>query len=253
MNNTIKVLDFGFVKLLNISGAVPRDIDYEEINTDGTVEGVEVVQTFSARDIDPAICARISFDNFEEERTEAQDMKLVEYLMTNGHNTPIEMTEVWLELKLPIFVARQFHRHRTQTINEVSARYTTLPEEWYIPDVVGGKSTNGAKQGQEDNLSDMLQMAFKRDLAEACADSYKSYLYYIERGVAPEHARMFLHVNHYTHYIMKMDLHNLFHFLTLRLHKHAQIEARCYAEAVYDLLAQHLPLTMELFDKHRRL
>jgi thymidylate synthase (FAD) len=253
VENKIKCLDHGFVKLLNISGAVPREYEYEEINTDGTEEGVDIVQEFSARDIDPAICARISFDNFEEVRTEEQDLHLVEYLVANHHNTPIEMTEIWLEMKLPIFVARQFVRHRTACLNEVSGRYVTLPEEYYIPEVVGGKSTSGAKQGQEDNLSKEVQDSFKSSLEMCCAMSYSNYLSAISSGIAPEHARMFLHLNHYTHWVWKQDLHNLMYFLSLRLHSHAQIEARVYAQAIYDLLKQHLPETMKLFDKYRRM
>lgn len=236
MGNTIKCLDHGYVKLLNISSAIARK------------DGV-----FSARDVDGAICARISFDNFEAERTEEMDLKLVEYLIKNFHNTPVEMTEVWLEMKLPIFVARQFGRHRTACINEVSARYVQLPEEWYIPEVVGGKSTSGAKQGQEDNLESGTITAFKIELQNQCRTAYQAYTAYLARGVAPEHARLFLHVNHYTHWLWKQDLHNLMHFLALRLDAHAQIEARVYAQAVYDLLSLHLPKTMELFDKYRRL
>jgi thymidylate synthase (FAD) len=230
----IPVLDHGFVKLLNISSAIPRDD----------------TSKFSARDIDPAICARISFDNFEEGRTEEQDLKLVEYLIANSHSTPLEMTTIWLEIKLPIFIARQFHRHRMQTINETSARYVTLPEEWYIPEIVGGKSTSGAKQGQEDNLDQVSQDWFRGNLGANCKRSYDDYLTALSYGVAPEHARLFLHVNHYTHYIFKMDLHNMFHFLRLRLHSHAQIEARLYAQAILKLLTAQLPETMKLFEKY---
>lgn len=250
--NKINCLDFGFVKLLNISSAIPREYEYEEFNPEGTKEGVDIVEEFSTRDIDPAICARISFNNFEENRTEKQDLKLVEYLIKNHHNTPIEMTEIWLEMKLPIFVARQFVRHRTATINEVSARYATLPEDWYIPEVVGGKATSN-KQGQEDNLTDNLQEMFKQDLNSLCQEAYDLYKNYLEYGVAPEHARLFLHVNHYTHWIWKQNLHNLMHFLSLRLDSHAQIEARVYAQAIYDLIKQHLPKTIEFFDKYKRL
>jgi flavin-dependent thymidylate synthase len=561
--NKIKVLDKGYVKLLNISGAIPRPLFEFEGIRGGEVKYAEQSE-FSARDIDPAICARISFDNFEEERTEEQDLRLVEYLMANKHTSPLEFTTIWLEMKLPIFVARQFclggstelhfengkdtiyrrklsikeayrmyqaggrlrqqlqtrklrklnlssgekdttniksiwrvgikpvyelevesaankdifkltltkdHRiytesgwksledlavlptkddiswelldtsniytigrnpctgwkpnnnyeanlvdeqteiwislygwegyyeissqgrvrnisinakstasvktnvvrevngykrlvttcfapnrapkqiviaramlqsfigneenkqarhlngnsfyntlnnlawgtdkqnkedslehkssiqstlaviaspvksirylgleevydlevsddeenfvaggvvvhncrHRTVAINEVSARYTTLPEDWYIPEIVGGKSTTGAKQGQEDNLTEEDQEAFKYTLNEVCAGSYALYKQFIEKGVAPEHARLFLHVNHYTHWIWKQDLHNLMHFLSLRLHSHAQVEAREYAKAVYSLVKEHLPKSMELFDKYRRI
>ena len=130
----IEVLDHGHVKLLNVSGPIRR-----------------LDQDFDANDIDPPNTARMSFDSREAGRTEDQDMKLAEYLMKNKHSTPFEMVEVWMEMKLPIFVARQFVRHRTVSLNEVSARYVKLPEEWYIPDIVGGKPVN-AKQGQSDNL-----------------------------------------------------------------------------------------------------
>jgi len=170
-----------------------------------------------------------------------------------GNSTPVEMIEIWLEMKLPIFIARQFVRHRTATINEVSARYATLPEEWYIPEVVGGKAVSN-KQGQTDTLHESSQSWFRGVLDAQCAESYKYYKRAIDEfGIAPEHARMFLHVNHYTHWIWKQDLSNMMHFLSLRLDSHAQVEARLYAQAIYDLLKQYLPKSIELFDKYRRL
>jgi len=234
MTNTIKVLDHGYVKLRNLSGPVRRSS-----------------KSFDASDIDPAITARISFDNLDAERTREQDLNLVNYLMRNHHSTPIEMIEVWLEMKMPLFVARQFVRHRTATINEVSGRYAILPEEWYIPEIVRGKAKSN-KQGSEDNLPTPIQEEFKKALNDNCSVSYDSYLMAIKHGVAPEQARMFLHVNHYTYWVWKQDLHNLMHFMGLRLHEHAQWEARVYAQAVYNLLKQFLPETMKLFDKYRR-
>jgi len=248
MQNQIKCLDHGFVKLLNLSGPVNRipDSSIDLLTDQITMEG------FQANDIDPALTARISFNNFDKERSRELDLKLVEYLIKNKHNTPIEMIEIWLEMKLPIFLARQFVRHRTATINEVSARYSILPEEWYIPEIVGGKPTNGMKQGQEDNLSSLIKEHFQKELANVCKENYDAYTYYIEQGVAPEHARLFLHVNNYTHWLWKQDLHNLMHFLSLRLDSHAQIEARIYANAIYTLLSIYLPESMKLFDKYRR-
>ena len=254
--NTIKVLDHGFVKLRNLSGPVRRVLLDEEdtfcLNGSGKYTDTTNIRDFDADDTDPSITARISFDNLDAERTREQDLKLYEYLIANHHNTPVEMIEIWLEMKLPIFIARQFVRHRTATINEVSARYATLPEEWYIPEVVGGRAVSN-KQGQEDNLPTEVQRLFKADLDSYCALSYKNYVDYLAQGVAPEHARMFLHVNHYTHWIWKQDLSNMMHFLSLRLDSHAQIEARLYAQAIYDLLKQYLPKSIELFDKYRRL
>lgn len=231
MKGKIPVLDHGFVKLLNISCAVENETLLEQA---------------------PAISARISFDNFEADRTKEQDMKLLEYLIKHKHNTPVEMTEVWLEMKLPIFIARQFIRHRTATVNEVSGRYVTLPEEWYIPEVVGGKASSN-KQGQEDNLTQLQQDMFKEALREQSFNSYRNYLYALSDGVAPEHARLFLGLNHYTHWVWKQDLHNLLHFLALRMDVHAQVEARAYANAIHTLLQTHLPNTMKLFDKYKQL
>ena len=231
MKGKIPVLDHGFVKLLNISCAVEDETLLEQA---------------------PAISARISFNNFEAARTKEQDMKLLEYLIKHKHNTPVEMTEVWLEMKLPIFIARQFIRHRTATVNEVSGRYVTLPEEWYIPKVVGGKASSN-KQGQEDNLTQLQQDMFKEALRDQSFKSYRNYLDALSDGVAPEHARLFLGLNHYTHWVWKQDLHNLLHFLALRMDVHAQVEARAYANAIYTLLQTHLPNTMKLFAKYKQL
>lgn len=247
----VKVLDHGFISLLNVASAVPRDLVWGfDSESEDTSNDLKILK-FSARDVDPAISARVSFDSFGEEREESLDLKLVRYLMTHRHNTPIEMTEIWLEMKLPIFVARQFVRHRTATINEVSARYTKLPEEWYIPEIVGAKPTNGAKQGQEDTLDPFNQNWFKHELNWACQQSYYKYTEALDKGVAPEHARMFLHVNHYTHWQWKQDLSNFMHFLSLRLDSHAQVEARAYAQALFDVMEKQLPETMKLFKELR--
>jgi thymidylate synthase (FAD) len=229
------VLDHGFVKLRNLAGPTPRRD-----------------QQFDADDRDPAQAARMSFDNMDEERDLADDHRLCRYLMRNWHTSPFEMVECWLEMKLPIFVARQFVRHRTVSINEVSGRYVTLPEQWYIPRTVGGKAAK-AKQGQEDNLDLATQDWFKKELDTNCRRSYGAYVTAIGHGVAPEHARMLLHLNHYTHWLWKQDLHNILNFLRLRDHSHAQIEAQVYAQAIDMMLRTFLPNSMALYDEFRRL
>jgi len=228
------VLDHGFVALRNLSGPTRR-----------------AQAPFDADDRDPAEAARMSFDNMDGSRTFTDDMKLCDYLMKNWHTSPFEMIECWLEMKMPIFVARQFVRHRTASINEVSGRYITLPEEWYIPETVGGKAAS-AKQGQADNLDEKMQETFRWRLNEQCEESYRLYVSFMSSGVAAEHARMFLHLNHYTHWLWKQDLHNILHFLSLRDHFHAQVEAQAYAQATDDLIRQYLPGTMELYDHYRR-
>lgn len=246
MLSEVKVLDHGFVRLRNLAGPTRRQ--YEDSHEGSFGEW----RPFDADDTDPANAARMSFSQTDSNRTLEQDMRLAEYLMKNRHTSPFEQVQVWLEMKLPIFVARQFVRHRTVRLNEVSGRYVTLPAEWYIPEVVGGKAKS-AKQGQEDNLLVIVQDGFKRKLNSQCEASYDLYIEAMEQGVAPEHARMFLHLNHYTHWLWNQDLHNLMHFLSLRDHGHAQVEAQQYAKAIDRLIRQHLPRTMELYDKYRRL
>lgn len=258
-DNTIKVLDHGFVTLRNLAGPTRRVLDkdtaahlaqpgYTSLAPDLSVHNL---REFDADDIDPAQCARMSFEQMDTERTYEQDMKLNEYLLVNEHTSPFEMISVWIEIKVPIFVDRQMVRHRTWRRNESSGRYITLPGDWYIPEVVGGKAAN-KKQGQADNLDAETQEWFKRELAYRCSEDYKTYIAAMDRGVAPEHARMFLHLNHYVHWIGNVDLANLFKFMRLRAHTHAQIEAQRYAEAIVSLLRPHLPGLMSLFDKHVR-
>lgn len=245
MLNEVLVLDHGFVRLRNLAGPTRRVVDNPGYDD-------PYYYPFDANDTDAPNAARMSFDQTGEVRTAEQDLKLADYLMKNKHTSPFEMVQVWLEMKLPIFVARQFVRHRTVRLNEVSGRYIKLPAEWYIPQVVGGKAKS-AKQGQEDNLGEEMQNLFKISLNEHCQEGYHKYSLALEAGVAPEHARMLLSLNNYTHWLWNQDLHNLMHFLSLRDHSHAQVEAQAYARGIDQLIRQHLPKTMELYDKYRRL
>jgi thymidylate synthase (FAD) len=253
-SNMIPVLDHGFVKLRNLAGPTRRVFLTEEEN-ETCIPGA--IRPFDADDTDPANTARLSFDNLDANRAREDDLKLYEYLLTNRHTTPVEMIEVWLEMKLPIFVARQFVRHRTCTINEVSARYVQLPGEWYIPEQESvGLKSKSRKQGRDlvawDGLTDEEQnivLQFLNDLDTHNKMGYQLYEHYFTKGIAPELARAFLQVNQYTHWVWKQDLWNLMHFLRLRLDSHAQYEARVYAQAIYDLLIPYLPHSMKLFDE----
>lgn len=246
MSNIIKILDHGFVKLRNLSGPTRRPEGVKYTGRSWTA------QTFDADDTDPANTARISFDNLDAGRAREEDLRLYEYLIKNHHNTPVEMIETWWEMKLPIFIARQFVRHRTACINEVSARYSILPMDYYVPKRFGKKGGNN-KQGQQGYVCNGLQVLFKTLLHLSCLSSYTCYKLALLCKVAPEQARLFLHVNFYTHWVWKQDLSNLMHFLALRLDSHAQVEARVYAQAMYDLLNLYLPKSMEFFDKYKRL
>lgn len=240
--NKLAVLDHGFVRLHNLAGPTRRP-----------------EAEFDADDIDPANTARMSFDQMDSGRTREADLKLADYLMRNWHTTPFEMVECWIEMKLPIFVARQFVRHRTVTINEVSGRYVKLPAEWYIPaleDVVI-QSDDKKQGGLPIDLSDPEQVAkaeaYRERVNSNCLRCYESYEQSIADDIGMEQARLDLHLNHYTHWMWKQDLHNILNFLRLRDHGHAQGESQRYAKAVDQLLRRCLPHSMELYDKYRRL
>jgi thymidylate synthase (FAD) len=244
------VLDNGLVILRNVSGPTRRGL------VGGDPSNEEGIYDFDADDIDPANSARMSFDSMDSGRTRDEDLRLCEYLLKNKHTTPFEMVEIWIEMKLPIFVARQFVRHRTVTINEVSARYVQLPAEWYVPDprIVGIKPAN-IKQGRViavDAEPTETAGLFCEALDAVCRQSYGHYSQAIQRGIPPELARCFLHLNHYTHWLWKQDLHNMMHFLSLRAHDHAQYEAQQYAYAIIELLEGVLPNSMALFRKYRQ-
>lgn len=233
------VLDHGYVELLNIAGPVRRPD-----------------QAFDAHDMDPALSARMSFGKAFIPRTVDRERKLNEYLMVHEHTTPFEMIEVWMVMKLPIFVARQFVRHRTVSINEISGRYITLPEEWYIPrpEHVGIRPEH-IKQGRLFTESEGPPAPevtrFLQDLKDQCHNSYQAYLRAINDNIPPEVARNLLHLNHYTIWLWKQDFHNLIHFLKKRLGSGAQWEARQYGTAVEGILSDHLPNLMDLFRRHK--
>lgn len=244
---TLPVLDHGFVTLRNLAGPTRRD------NTLPDNSGPPYERTFDADDMDVANSARMSFDAADMDRTYEIEMKLNRYLLANRHMTPFESIEVWLEMKLPIFVARQFVRHRTTSLNEVSGRYVQLPEEWYIPPIgtvmfqskdkkQGGKVIDLADPSQAKRAAEYIQR-----LDADCKQSWQSYQFAIEDGIAMEQARLHLHLNHYTHWLWKQDLRNLMHFLSLRAHPHAQREAQTYAYAIIKLLEPHLPGLMALY------
>lgn len=238
----VQVLDHGWVKLRNMAGPTRRA--YAE---------------FDADDTDPANAARFSFEGQDDEdRTREDDLRLDKYLMREWHTGPFEQIVVWLEMKLPIFVARQWVRHRTARLNEASARYIQLPEEWYIPalEEVEIQTKNKKQGGRPVNLYDreerMIAEAYRVSLDAACRDSYDRYQTAIECGIAMEQARFFLHVNHYTHWIWQCDLHNIMNVLARRDHGHAQGPTQQYARAVDALIRPRLPHNMSLYDLYRR-
>lgn len=191
--------------------------------------------------------ARVSYAaDWRTGEDEGKDAKLVAYLLRNRHTSPFESVVFTFEIKCPIFVARQWHRHRTWSYNEVSARYTELPEEYYLPtlDKIGKQSTNNKQvrdlvdvdKGWAEEVRDLLD--YRMDL---CFATYKALL---NRGVPRELARSVLPLSTYTRFFGTVNLHNLLHFLVLRLHPHAQYEIRVYGEAILGIIRNICPVTI---------
>ncbi|MDP2305089.1 MAG: FAD-dependent thymidylate synthase [Pseudomonadota bacterium] len=219
----IRCLDHGFV----------RAVDY--MGDDGAV-----VQA-----------ARVSYGTGTKKVSE--DRGLIRYLMRHRHTTPFEMCELKLHVKLPIFVARQWIRHRTASVNENSGRYSILDKEFYIPrpEDLAVQSANN-KQGRGDVLDADAAAEVLRLLRRDAEQSYDTYEAMLDtHHLARELARMNLGVNYYTQWYWKIDLHNLLHFLSLRIDAHAQYEIRVYGEAIAGLVKVWTPHVWEAFEDYR--
>ena len=226
----LPVLDHGFVRVVDYMG-----------------DDAAVVQA-----------ARVSYGRGT--RRVSEDTGLIRYLMRHRHSTPFEMCEIKYHVKLPIFVARQWIRHRTANVNEYSARYSILDREFYLPDPehLAAQSSNN-RQGRGDVLdgaeaSDVLEM-----LRADATRTYDNYAWMLNeegadparRGLARELARMNLTLNTYTQWYWKTDLHNLLGFLSLRADPHAQYEIRAYADAMLETVRAWVPSTFAAFQDYR--
>jgi thymidylate synthase (FAD) len=230
----IPVLDHGFVRVIDYMG-----------------DDAAVVQA-----------ARVSYGRGT--RKVSEDAGLIRYLMRHRHSTPFEMAEIKYHVKLPIFVARQWIRHRTANVNEYSARYSILDREFYLPSpehlAVQSAANRQGRGATLDGARAAEVLALLRDDAEKCHDHY--ILLLNERpdgtpvdpdrpGLARELARMNLTLNTYTQWYWKTDLHNLLGFLSLRADAHAQYEIRAYAEAMLTTVAAWVPQTLAAFRDYR--
>jgi thymidylate synthase (FAD) len=193
-----------------------------------------------------------------------EDAGLIRYLLRHRHTTPFEMCEIKLHVKLPIFVARQWIRHRSANVNEYSARYSILDNEFYIPEpdkLAAPSSAN--RQGRGEVLTgDEADRVFQL-LREDSARAYEHYAEMLNEteagevadpsreGLARELARMNLSLNFYTQWYWKIDLHNLLHFLSLRADPHAQYEIRVYADVILDIVKRWVPATYRAFMDYR--
>ena len=224
MSDKIDVLDHGFVRLVDHMGS----------------------------DLSIVRAARVSYDaDWRAGEDEKSDEKLIRYLWKNQHTTPFEAATLTFEVKAPIFVLRQCHSHRTQSYNELSARYKELPPEFYVPNpTLVGQQSKINKQARE--ISSDLKLLDKRrrevvEFEDTCKEAYAVYEKLLEGGWPRELARAVLPVAMYSHMFTTMNLLNLFKFLQLRMDSHAQYEIRQYAEAMYELVRPHFPVCCENF------
>ncbi len=223
LHQPIPCLDHGFVRVVDYMG-----------------DDAAVVQA-----------ARVSYG--KGTRKLREDRGLIRYLMRHRHTTPFEMCELKLHVKLPIFVARQWIRHRTASVNEISGRYSVLDSEFYTPvpaDLAVQSASNRQGRGQE--LSAERAAEVLGILRGDALRAYDSYSQLMEQyDLARELARLNLTLSTYTQWYWKIDLHNLLHFLSLRLHPHAQREFQVYAQAMADIVAAWVPATWEAFEDYR--
>lgn len=222
IDNPIKVLDHGFVYLVDYMG---DDLAIEQ-------------------------AARTSYGPGTKKATNSSG--LIRYLIRHRHTSPVEMVDLKFHLKMPIFVARQWMRHRTASINEMSARYSVLPSEFYIPNVenVNQQSTVN-NQGRGEVIPQSEARAIQNTFAADAEQAYAHYEEMLERyNLARETARGNLPVNIYTEFYWKINLHNLLHFLNLRLDSHSQLEIRSYAEAIESIVSDGWPITHAAFNDY---
>lgn len=228
MNQKIEVLDHGFVRLVDCMGS----------------------------DLSVVRAARVSYDADWRAGTDTgSDARLIKYLWKNAHTSPFEAVSFTFEVKAPIFIFRQWHRHRTWSYNEVSARYTELPEEFYVPRAhdIGKQSTSSKQARVEDDTAEGKQRAEEvvQIIYDECTLAFKTYRDLLARGTPRELARSVLPVATYSHMFASVDLLNLFRFLTLRCHEHAQYEIRVYAEAMRELIRGVVPVSVAAWEEHK--
>ncbi|MDR1903950.1 MAG: FAD-dependent thymidylate synthase [Treponema sp.] len=222
LDREIAVLDKGFIRLVDYLGGDER----------------------------VAEAARVSYG--KGTKSYREDAGLIDYLLRNRHTSPFEQVQLTFHIKLPIFVARQWVRHRTARLNEISGRYSVMKDDFYIPAPAGiALQDSNNKQGRsaeplEADEAEKIRAAFSAGQEQA----YTGYTCLIERGLAREIARINLPLSLYTEWYWQIDMHNLFHFLELRLDSHAQKEIRAYAEVLLDICKKVAPLCCQSFERH---
>ena len=223
LDKSFPVLDKGFVRLVDYLGSDQR-----------------IVQS-----------ARVSYG--EGTKTYRQDKGLINYLMRNDHTSPFEQVVFTFHIKAPIFVARQWVRHRTARMNEISGRYSVMKDEVYAPsaDAIALQSEDNKQGRKEEPVDEALAARVSALLSANAKNTFDTYHELLDLGIARELARINLPLSIYTEFYWEIDLHNLFHFLQLRLDYHAQREIREYAEVMLELVRKVCPIATEAFENHR--
>jgi thymidylate synthase (FAD) len=204
-----------------------------------------------------ASAARVSYNKQDEILAEyniAKDTKLIRYLMRHNHTSPFEMAELKFHVKLPIFVARQWMRHRTGSFNEISARYTQLSSDYYVPDIKRCQfQSHDNKQGSsQDYVDPNIQHLWQDMIYQAMNTANQDYRELVRSDIAKELARIVLPLSQYTEFYWKVDLHNLFHFMLLRSDNHAQFEIREYSKALEKIVKEHFPISYQAWVDYKR-
>ena len=196
--------------------------------------------------------ARVSYGSGTKSFRE--DKGLINYLLRNEHTSPFEQVVFTFHTKMPIFVARQWVRHRTARVNEISGRYSVMKSEFYVPseEDVAFQSTDNKQGRSTEEIPAELKQKVITMLQDEQEKVYEGYTELLEENVARELARINLPLSLYTEWYWQMDLKNMFHFLKLRMDEHAQKEIRVYADMIHDLVSKVCPIAMEAFDNHVR-
>jgi thymidylate synthase (FAD) len=198
--------------------------------------------------------ARISYDaEWRTGEDEGKDAKLINYLVKNGHTSPLEAVNFTFDIKAPIFVIRQWQRHRTFSFNELSARYTELPEEFYVPELSQITTQSGSNKQMRTDQPHQHAYYVADTIMRQCQSAFDVYQQMLAEGVPRELARGVLPMNTYSHMFATVDLHNLAKFLKLRLHEHAQYEIRVYAQAMLELIEPIVPVAVAAIKEHWKL
>lgn len=224
-------------------------------NPQGFVKLVDVMPNVMSSELgcDAAIvqAARVSYGDGTKKTS--TDVGLVRYLLRNQHTSPFEMVEFKFHIKCPIFVARQWLRHRTASVNEISARYSVMKDEFYNvePGEVRKQSASNKQCSDPVSRADEETNQIYSQYMEKPNESYELYSQLIDRGVAREVARIHLPVSLMTEFYWKIDLHNLYRFLSLRMDDHAQQEIRDYANAIFDMVKVLCPVSSDAFQDYQ--